>query len=79
MSCQDFGEPDVTRTVHDMPAAVHYHERKGTNMNRDFVDVEYMRQTVENEALKVKTGIRAGDHEPIYNCYGVEPPPDGVR
>lgn len=46
-------------------------------MNKDFVDLEYMRQAVEDESLKVKTGVRAGKADPPpYICYGVEPPPD---
>lgn len=40
-----------------------------------FIDPKYIRETVEEEALKVKTGIRSGDCGPdcacLYNC-----PPD---
>jgi hypothetical protein len=67
----------VTWRVHDRPVAEQYHERKGCSMNKDFVDLEYMRQAVEDESLKVKTGVRAGKADPPpYICYGVEPPPD---
>lgn len=46
-------------------------------MNKRFVDIEYMREKLEEESLNVKTGIRAGAEDPpVYVCYGVEPPPD---
>jgi hypothetical protein len=61
---------------HDRPVSGQYHERKGCSMNKDFVDLDYMRQAIEDEALKVKTGVRAGEYDPPYICYGVEPPPD---
>jgi hypothetical protein len=55
----------------------HYPERSGSNMNKRFVDIEYMREKLEEESLNVKTGIRAGAEDPpVYVCYGVEPPPD---
>jgi hypothetical protein len=49
-------------------------------MNESFVDLEYMSQKIEEqeEALKVKTGVRAGWDDPypppgVY--YGVGPEP----
>jgi len=56
-------------------------------MKREFLDPEYIRSAVEEETLRVKTGIRAGISEPpppwpLYGIptygiplYGIEPSP----
>jgi len=49
-------------------------------MKRDFLDLEYVQKTVEDqqESLKVKTGIHAGsDWPPVFPPYGL--PPYGVE
>jgi hypothetical protein len=47
-------------------------------MDKRFVDVEYLREKVEEETLKVKSGIRAGEYDwpPGYPYYGF--PPDDL-
>jgi hypothetical protein len=48
-------------------------------MTRRSIDIEYLRQRLNEESLKVRTGVRAGDIGPPgpIVCYGVEPIPLG--